>query len=518
MSVRLLVDLAQGGFAETMTQEERDAVHIQGQLDDFIEERLRHGHQVILTGNPGDGKTQYILRMKGEFPSSKHFYLPDASEYEDYRTLLEDWESALEAGQPGVLAINDGPLFEMITSYQEEFEFLNDVEEQFRNQLTTEAEPGGWPANDRFCVIDLNNRDILTPPIIREAFDKLTDDPLTSEEFHDHSGECHIQKNIQDLRREDVRERYEDLLDEVKNLGEHVTIRDLFNFLAYSIVGDEGCCKIDISPENRFYELTFSGEGKLFDLVREVADPRYLSDPFLDSKLWTEVRRENLGGESDTSEDLSTLEEDFLREKKRALLGDRTSPEVDLANLFDPLTRQWFNHRNANGRTQESKEELIESINRYFSPTDRSRTELRVWLSHNYRSKDSQVLVSRTQVAERDLELAVPNLHSEIEDAMEYTADFYYLQHVDEEREIRLKVTQALFRALLGSDIPYVVRERRHERRILNFMEKLEVIHAHARSRQRYVLQRTEDPKAIEMQVTDDSYSIEEGGGLWRSR
>ncbi len=133
LGAEFIAQLARGGFAETMTDSQRAAIHIETRLDEFLEEALDDGKQIVLTGNPGDGKTQYILmqeRRRGA--PGNAYYLPDASSESDYSTVLEEWKEALSDGRPGILAINEGPLYEMLTHHQDEYEFLDTVAQQLR--------------------------------------------------------------------------------------------------------------------------------------------------------------------------------------------------------------------------------------------------------------------------------------------------------------------------------------------------------------------------------------------------
>jgi predicted ATP-dependent serine protease len=63
-----LAELARGGFAESLTPHQRRQIHIDTDLDSFLEAALEDGKQVVLTGNPGDGKTQHILMRQDNYP------------------------------------------------------------------------------------------------------------------------------------------------------------------------------------------------------------------------------------------------------------------------------------------------------------------------------------------------------------------------------------------------------------------------------------------------------------------
>ena len=193
-----LAELARGGFAESLTPHQRRQIHIETDLDSFLEDALDDGKQVVLTGNPGDGKTQHILMQQDNYPEDEYFYLLDASEYADYRDLLEEWNENFQDGVAGILAINDGPVYEMTTQYRDEYEFLDTVQKQLQNQIVYDEDNTDEIDFEDIVVVDLNNQDVLTPSIIPKAIKNFAGD--FAMDGHSHSGRCHIQYNDDKLQ------------------------------------------------------------------------------------------------------------------------------------------------------------------------------------------------------------------------------------------------------------------------------------------------------------------------------
>lgn len=503
--VRLLAELAHSGVAETLTPEQRRLIHIQTNLGDYLNEALNNGKQVVLTGNPGDGKTQQILREQERHPDDEYFYLLDASTYE-YDELLKEWQDELDAGRGGILAINDGPLYDMTTQFSDEYSFLETVQEQLENQIVYDADVD--LDTDDIVVIDLNNRNVLVPDIIDEAIETLAVEIANDD--HNHTGVCQVQYNAGKIgEQEAIRENLIDLLLQAGQLGDHITIRDLVNFLCHCITGGYKECVTDFDESMKYYNLAFSGEGKLFDIFREHFNPQTLTHPFVDNTLWTEAERAI--DPRDVEDAREEIEELYLREKRRFLLEDRLMDVgYESRDLYQDINHEFLTHRNSS--TESSKEELIERINGYFLPGETKRSDLRLWLSHRYRSKSSLALVSRTTVPKSRFKLLKPRLNSKIAPALKYTPShlvFEYSSHESSERT-HLRIDQKLFSALsaLDSNIPYTLREREEEQQLLEFMEEIEYYESYSQDRGQITVKDTETGRVVEIEVEDTTYRL----------
>lgn len=509
LSLSFLAQLAQGGFAEKLSPEQRRAIHMPTSLDDFIDQELETGKQIVLTGNPGDGKTQYILQKKVEYPEPDYFYLQDASEWE-YEELLEDWSEAVDAGKPGILAINDGPLYEMSTTYSDEYPFLETVQDQFQRQIVYDDSEAGDVDFDEFVVIDLNNRGVLTRKVVMQAIENLTADQFL-DDGHDHSGTCHIQYNIQKLQNDTIRDNYKELLKTVGKLDEHVTIRDLLNFLAYCITGGRDDCVTDFGEELKYYNLAFSGDGQIFDLLDEYFNPRNLTHPFIDSTLWADAEEQI--SPRDVEDLRDAIHDEFIRQKRRFYFEDDLM-ELGYSgrDLYHSINYPFLDMRNNPEQSEESvKEETIEMINGYFSPGSSQRSELRLWQAHNFRSKSSLVLISRNRVSKYELERKKPELHPEIREAIGYTPSHIALEYTNGDTPVRLRITRELSQSLsaLDANVPYLVRDREEEQQLLEFMEEIEYQEQYSESEGRILIKDTETGDVEALEVYDDRYRVD---------
>lgn len=505
-----LCRLARGGFAEKLTQPQRRAIHITTRLDEFIDEALVAGKQLVLTGNPGDGKTQYILRKQEEYPEPDYYYLYDASEYADYRDLLEEWQDAYDAGRPGILAINDGPLYEMTSSHKAEFSFLEPVESQFRKQIVYDDHAHQNAAIDEMVVIDLNNRNVLTRKIVLQAIENLTQEHYVKE-GHGHSGTCHIQHNIQKLRCDTIRDNFKWLLKSVGKLDEHVTIRDLLNFIAYCITGGKQECEIDFDERLSYYNLAFDGNGRISELLNQYFKPIDLTHPFVDATLYAEA--ENAVGARDVEDLQDSIQAEFIQSKRRFYFEDDIMEiGYDGSDLYHEINYRFLDQRNNPEHSEEGvKEETIEMINGYFTPGSSQRSELRLWQAHNYRSKSSNLLVSRAKIPKHELERKIPKLNANIRGAVDYTPTHHALEYTGGGSPVKLRITRELSESLsaLDATVPYRVRDQQEEEQILEFMEEVEYRADYSEQEGVVVLKNTESGDVESVEVHDDRYRVE---------
>lgn len=510
LGIEFLARLAQGGFAEKLTRHQRNAIHITTRLDEYLDGALEDGKQVVLTGNPGDGKTQYILRKQEDYPEPEYFYLYDASEFADYGDLLTEWAEAYDAGKPGILAINDGPLYEMTTSYMDDYPFLETVERQFQNQVVYGDETAADVDFDELVVIDLNNRNVLTRKVVLQAIENLTEDHFL-EEGHDHTGTCHIQYNIQKLQNDTIRDNFKWLLKTVGKLEEHVTVRDLLNFVAYCITGGQAECETDFGEDLKYYNLAFDGSGRIFDLLDRYFSPHDLTHPFIDSTLWADAEEEVSPRDVEDLQD--AIQSEFIRLKRRFYFED-TLMDIGYTgrDLYHDINYPFLDQRNNPERSEEGvKEETIEMINGYFSPGSSQRSELRLWQAHNYRSKSSLVLISRTKIPKYELERKIPDLHPTIREAMDYTPTHHALEYTGGETPTRLRITRELSQSLsaLDANVPYLVRDREEEQQLLEFMEEVEYQANYSEVEGHILIKDTESGDVESLEVHDDRYRVD---------
>lgn len=499
--------LANGGFAETMSEDQRAAIHIRTQLDGFLQECLDAGKQVVLTGNPGDGKTQYILMQQRRHDAPDDaYYLPDASAESDYEIVLNEWQTALENERSGILAINEGPLYEMLTRHQSEYDFLDTVADQLDTQIVLNETTTPQFDDDRLVVLNLNHRNVLSRPIALQAIQKLT----TEVDIDPDEDDGHMGMNVAKLQNDTVQENFKRIFRMLGKLDTHVTIRDLLNFLAHCLTGGRTESELDPDEDLKYYNLAYSGRGTLFELFRQYVDPEDLTHPFVDSILWSKAEREV--GPRDVDEARSEIRSRYVQLKRRFLFEDDA---MDLGysskSLYYDVDYDFLQLRNDDSGTQEDLENLLRRINGYFSNSRKMTYELQLWFSQKYIGRSTKAILSRHSVSKSDFEIRRPRLNPSIEDAMEYIPDSAVLEYTAGKTPVRLEITRSLYDSFsqIDSGIPYVLRDREEEQVLLEFMRDVEYQETPGESTGVVTIKDAETGNTEEVHVQDDRYEVE---------
>lgn len=377
-------------YADRLTLEELDWIHVDLGLDNYLLDCAKEGRQVVITGNPGDGKTFVIERLREALVSTHNaVVITDANACSDDE-ILSSWRSCDANGRAFILAINEWPLFELRRLARTEgFDPVDEAVRQVRTAVYFGDPP--TPPQGRVVVIDLNLRNVLARRVVIAALDRLTDERFVSELADADPAKA----NVTRLRTDRVKERLAALLEQASRRGEHTTMRQLMGFLAYVITGGtDSTGRIMSQGDGRFLfaNLGFEGgTGPLFELVGRSLDPAFVTHPDIDEELWrgTTDPDDWLDPSDVPVAPASCAEEErercFRVAKRRFyfehvrgddLLRFLPSDEAD----FDRVLREGLQ-----GDPQLVRE-MVLAVNRFFEP-DCSQDEddrLTLWQSHRY--------------------------------------------------------------------------------------------------------------------------------------
>jgi hypothetical protein len=459
-------------YADRIDIENLRAIHVETSLDQEILVAIRSGKSVVLTGNPGDGKTHLIRILE---PALETIQPPPLVEYDASRVTDEDlyfqWSSAMEQGRPFCVAINEAVLINLANKYRD-FAPLQEA----RQQVIHAVSYNNQEDNDYGVVVfDLSYRNVLSEGVVTSVLNKLTDEEVIARcENCPHEG-CDFVRNQRLLRNQQVRERLQVIFDRVSRRGYHATLRELQAFVSYLLFAGRDCGQmLESSGEDKYtlHQLIFSGEGKLFDNIRQTFDPSKISHPLWDDNL--------VYGEGDPNDwmqdgalETGALDpnnvERFVSRKRAFYFYNRHG--MDLVELAGDDESEFGVFLKMPER--QALRFIIQRINRFFGD-DTGPEQLKVWQSHRYNQSSRRILYSALTRKRQEFEIVKPELRQTMANAFDLAQD-HTLLRLKERPQAKLKIDFPMFELLAKANrgVPVMSLESDATRRIWQFMEQL---------------------------------------------
>lgn len=477
--------------SEILTDQELDRLHIAGALESFIQDHIKPGRSIFLTGNAGDGKTHVLRRLEPRLRELGAVVERDATaamRRNQIVPVLDRWRAALSAGSPFCIAINEYPLYLLRAKAREVLPALAvELDRQFRTRLVYGASGEDEGRPDNLLIIDLSLRNPLRRDIAGPMLDRILLDPSwdTNNQYLSQT----LKSNLARLRDPMVKGRLLGLFSRLADVGIRVTMRELWILLARIVTGYRG----DLDQPTGdglpylYFVVLFSQDSR-FSLSKTIAcaDPAQYSHPISDMLL--EERSERLlGGWKFGVPVLGITDRPdikMFRELKRNFYFEHIDGECCFA-LEDPDAKNFREFLNS-GRDHDLrvKRDLIHGINRAYCPKDFRGCEdnLYLWNGHRFHEQPTRSFLAHRYIPGTSFALLHPRVPQWIQDALpEYSSDHVILQHVSpSSRVARLKVDFPLFQTLqrLSRGLPRKLLPESDAFRLDAFLEALDATDA----------------------------------------
>lgn len=456
-------------FADHVVVTRLRELNIKTNLDDVVRKVVRTGGSIVITGNAGDGKTHAIRLMEKELKDAD--VVTDASEL-TYQAILERWQAARDSNRPFCIAINEGPLVDLVRQYRASHPWLEAVREQLLQLVSYQPlEQDFDEEGESFkavpgetVIIDLSHRQVLSDQLVGSMIQKLTDDAwYESCASCPASRECAVTYNRKMLREAVPRERMIKLLTSAGGKGQKVTFREALAFLSYCLFAGRSCEELrqaGTSEEVRYYWNAFEGEGTVFELLDGGLDPVKQTNAKIDEDLWRgRFAPEDFAGHALMPVEQRNLDEISEQENRAA------------SNEFGQLKRRWyFEHpegrlldfSEANARFAKLQDIqtpmairlalLVKMINGWWNRSAEPRDDaLRLWTKLTYQPRGrTHALVSGLIVNRMRLRLYRPQLSPVLRRAFgRQPVTHLLLASADDPRYARLVVDPELIEGLM---------------------------------------------------------------------
>jgi hypothetical protein len=467
-------------YADRLSPDQLTAIHVPTPVETALQKWIKAKRDVVLTGNPGDGKTFLLRRLESEVRAVKGDQILDATAEKDYGTVVARWRKARKAGRPFFLAINHGPLNRLLQLHASTDPMLGEVRRQLDGAVYYGSEPPKAPKD--VIVLDLNLRSVLSRGTIEAALDNLLREHNYQECSYFKDETTCGSRNRNALLNPQVRERLVRLLSVAGYTTRHVSMRDLQGFLSYLIFGGASCAELSKHEregfEFRYYNLCFAGDGELFRAVNELFDPVRTTVPEIDEHLW-----ENTGVFDGwvfvrpplTPDHYEDAWDQFRAIKRQYYFEHRDGGSLlDLSYEDDRVFQELVSSK---GDTdQKYLGTVLEAINRFYCQALPDEQEyLRLWGSQVYDTHTPPVLVSCYRVDRQKFSLDTPQLAPWLREAIEFKPGHLILRYRSEAGETGLRIDRGLWKALMLArrGIPMGLRSPQYSQLLQSLMTRL---------------------------------------------
>lgn len=302
MSYELLKSLygGAGTNADLVRKEDLALLHVETPVEASLLRLVSERKDVVLTGNPGDGKSHVVRLLLARNQLREIALEPDLSA-RPTKSVAAQWAEARKAGRPFVLCGNEGPLRELIQEMAVHPE-LKSVSAELRSQLGHLVGPDRRSLAERperVVLIDLADRNLVDEHNVEQALVRVGQHRFLPQELKHRASQTSAGRNVMLLANSaTARKRLAALIAiAARRRGGHFTFRQLWQAVSLAVTGGKAANTLAVELSLGKIGLgTFpvdnlvkpNAHGALIEAVRDFADPARVADPDLDEALWSQ--------------------------------------------------------------------------------------------------------------------------------------------------------------------------------------------------------------------------------------
>lgn len=462
------------GYADFIDYGFLSRVHVVTELDSAIIEAVSTGKDIVLTGNPGDGKTHIIRILQEQLDTLAvdPVIELDASTMTN-KAIYEKWQSARNASRPFVIAINAAVLLALAKEFPSFMPIVQAKDQMIKATIFHDEKI----ENDEVSVFDLSKREALDPSIVKSVILNMT-----KAEHFEQCGTCQFRelcpaiKNAKLIQSDLFQERLNIILTQVALQGYHATLRELQSFVSYLLFGNRNCAALTTTSSQNKYDLCnliYQGEGRLFDAIRGAFDPSKVSHPIWDEKvLMNTMEPETWISDYIVSpEALNPNNTELFALRKRQFYFFNSCGSV-LLDISDDAVIKF--QRFLCMEDKAIVKDLIQKLNAFFG-TSSNNSELEIWASHRYNNAPRKILISTGKMKRSDFRIGRPKLNSVMENGIKMVQNYVRLEKKGAS-EIFLKIDFDMYNLLLEGErgVPVLLMESDTVKKVWRFIEQLQ--------------------------------------------
>lgn len=499
-------------YAEVFEEDDIRKIHVETGVEHVLKEYIKKKKFILITGNPGDGKTHLIRSLKDLLDEHNAFIELDINEVENYEEFLDNLKEAIDNNRPCIIAVNEYPLIAMLDQLKERFPYYREILELKDNSIIYNNDVITDNGGSKVVIIDLNSRNLLKKEVLTASLKRIIEISNVCD-----GCKCDAPYNLNALSNSIVQERLIKVISMLGNTGTHVVMRDILGFFSFIITAGLNCEKRQ-EDKYKYYNLIFNGENDLFENIKQFG-PYHFSHPEIDECLWNGTLRDgwifdppskrpiDAETEEEANEIFIAIKRNFFFENKK---GNELLELIPVEyNAFFDLLRQ------ASDRELDMIKQIVLAINRFFNSNEIEDEKLKVWITHKYELRNHpKVAISNKSFSLNDIILLIPGLPDHLK-TIEYAPDHFLFrvygprgQKESVDLRVDLKFYRMLF--LISEGYPPQIVPDNYKFKLYRFMNELASFQSRIRSNE-FIIRDMGNSYSYKLSISDNKYQPKRG-------